>query len=84
MEAAFVPVALAAALSGCVLAPRPDAAADEVFRNAAGEAVEVPWDWAVKGSEVEKLKSSGRNLSTLQPFNLSTLQPFNSPEGGAP
>lgn len=42
-------VCMAVALAfapGCCLVPRPEAAADEVFRNARGEAVEVPWDWA--------------------------------------
>lgn len=37
----------AAALSGgCALVPHPDAAVDEVFRNAVGEPIELPWEWA--------------------------------------
>lgn len=41
-------ILLAASLSGCVLVPRPDAAAEDVFRNASGEAIELPaeWEWA--------------------------------------
>jgi hypothetical protein len=39
-------IALALALQGCVLAPRPDPIAEDVFSNAAGEPVVVPWEWA--------------------------------------
>ena len=82
MKKAAAIVLLAALSGGCTLVPRPEAAAEEVFRNARGDAVAVPFAWAqgVKSSEVEKLKSS----DSFQPFNLSTVQPFNSPEGGAP
>lgn len=49
MEHGFVPVAflLAALSGGCVLVPRPEASAEAVFRNASGEAVELPaeWEW---------------------------------------
>lgn len=32
---------------GCCLVPRPEASAEAVFRNASGEAVELPaeWEW---------------------------------------
>ena len=81
MKKAAAIVLLAALSGGCTLVPRPEAAAEEVFRNARGEAVAVPFAWAqgVKSSEVEKLKSSD-----FQPFNHSTFQPFNAPEGGTP
>ena len=78
----FLAICMAVALAanaGCTVIPRADPAAEEVFRNAAGEPVEVPFDWAgqLKGSEVERLKSS-------EPFNPSTFQPFNSREGRSP
>lgn len=39
-------VAAAALSGGCTLVPHPDAAVDEVFRNAVGEPIELPWEWA--------------------------------------
>lgn len=59
METAFVPVVLAAALSGCTLVPRPEAAAEEVFRNARGEAVVVPWEWAGGSGDLGNLGDPG-------------------------
>ena len=41
-----IALALGLHAGGCVLVPRPEAAAEEVFRNAAGETIEVPWEWA--------------------------------------
>lgn len=43
-----IALALGLHAGGCCLVPRPEAAADEVFRNAQGEAVELPaeWEWA--------------------------------------
>jgi len=44
----YLALALALDLSagGCVLVPRPDPIAEDVFRNAAGDPVVVPWEWA--------------------------------------
>lgn len=43
---AMLAACMGLALGGCVLVPRPDPVAEDVFRAADGTPVEVPWEWA--------------------------------------